>query len=246
MRNVFIINVGVNASHGQLRSPIFDNNTFEFIPIPEKGRRSSCPECKTLPKYSDLKSFNNLDLLGFIPKRYHPLRVHNDPEFVDYTYGDYPTISPRAANLQKVKRGDSIFFLARLVKWRNDVFTKEAGFYLIGFLEVEDILKEAMAEPKRSVLREFIQNAHVQRALYNPRLWNRFWVFKGSEHSRRFEHAIPFSKGFAEKVLRNSRGDKLVWPTDRTELQVVGSHTRACRLIDNKARLRQFWKFIDD
>ena len=246
MGNVFIINVGVNASHGQLRSPVFDDNTFEFIPIPEHGRRRSCPECETLPRYCDLESFNGLDLLKFIPKKYHHCRVHNDPEFVSYTYGDYPTISPRAANLQKLKKGDFIFFLARLVKYKNEAFTKEAGFYFIGYLAVEDIIKEVTARPKRPILRKIINNAHVRRALYDLKLWNSFWVFKGSERSCRFKHAIPFSKSFAEKILRNSRGHKLIWDKGRTELQVIGSHTRACRIIDNKNKLHTFWEIINE
>jgi len=245
MDNVFIINVGVNASHGQLRSPVFDDGTFEFIPIPEQGRRRSCPECGTLPRYCDLKSFNGLDLSKFIPTNYYHHRVHNDPEFVSYTYGDYPTISPRAANLKKLVRGDFLFFLARLVKYRNEAFTKKAGFYIIGYFEVEDILKEATSRPKQSILKKFINNAHVHRALYDPKLWNGFWVFKGSKRSHRFKHSIPFSKDFAEKILRNSAGNEIIWDKRRTELQVIGSHTRACRMIDDENRSRIFWKIID-
>jgi len=244
MGNVFIINVGVNASHGQLRSPVFDDGTFEFIPIPEQGRRRCCPECGTLPRYCDLESFNGLNLSKFIPAKYYHCRVHNDPEFVSYTYGDYPTISPRATNLQKVEKGDSIFFLARLVKYRNEVFTKDAGFYLIGYFEVEDILKEVTARPKRSI-GKFINNAHMRRALYDQKLWNSFWVFKGSKHSCRFEYSIPFSKDFAEKILRDSSGHKIIWDEKRTELQVIGSHTRACRMINDKNRLRIFWEIIE-
>jgi hypothetical protein len=244
MDNVFIINVGVNASHGRLRSPLFDDGTFEFIPIPEQGRRRSCPDCETLPRYRDLESYNGLHLLNFVPKKHYNYRVHNDPEFVSCTYGDYPTISPRAANLKKLKKGDFIFFLARLVKHRNGVFTKEAGFHFIGYFEVEDILKEVTARPKRAILRRFMNNAHVRRALYDPKFWDGFWVFKGSEGSCRFKYSIPFTKDFAEKILRNSKGHKLIWDKRRTELQIIGSHTRACRIIDNENRLRTFWKTI--
>jgi hypothetical protein len=245
MDNVFLINVGVNASHGQLRSPVFDDGTFEFIPIPERGRPRSCPECETLPRYCDLESFNNLNLLKFIPKKYCHCRVHNDPEFVSYTYGDYPTISPRAANLKKVEKGDFIFFLARLVKYKNVGFTKKAGFYFIGYFEVEDILREATATPKQSILRKFINNAHVRRALYDSKLWNGFWVFKGSKKSCRFDYSVPFSKGFFEKIIKNSRGRDIIWDR-RTELQVIGSHTRACRMINEENTLRQFWTIINE
>ena len=41
---IFLINVGTNASHG-FCSPIFEDRTFEFLPIPEDRR---LPETSTL------------------------------------------------------------------------------------------------------------------------------------------------------------------------------------------------------
>ena len=127
MNRIFLINVGVNASHGNLRSPIFRDNAFEFIPIPETGRRVSCPGCSTLPRYKDLLTNNGINILQIIPKSFSDLRVHNDPEFISFTYGDYPNSSPRAANLKKATKGDFIFFLARLVSHNNGSFGK-GGF----------------------------------------------------------------------------------------------------------------------
>jgi hypothetical protein len=121
----------------------------------------------------------------------HSLRVHNDPEFESFTYGDYPEHSPRAANLKK-----------------------------------------------------FIKNAHEQRALYDPKFWNGFWVFKGSKHSQRFHYAIPFTKRLVSKVLKDAKGNRIDWQSGRTTLQVIGSYTRACRMVDgNEAVL--FWKAIN-
>jgi len=236
--------VGVNASHGKLRSPIFEDGSFEFIPIPEKGRWHSCVDCPTLPRYCDLISNNNNDLLEFVPERYHRSRVHNDPEFTSYTYGDYPTKSPRAANLKRLKTGDFIFFLARLVKWKDGAFTDEAGFYLVGFFQVKNIIREVERKPEPSVLEEFVNSAHMQRALYDCRFWNRFWVFKGSPRSRRFRYAIRFTKSFAENVLTTAKGERIKWDRNRTQLQVIGSYTRACRIIDDEKRLSTFWKHV--
>lgn len=244
MSRIFIINVGANASHGRLRSPIFENNTFEFVPIPETGRRVSCPDCLGLPRYSDLLTFNNLDYYDFIPKSYLELRVHNDPEFDSYTYGDYPTISPRAMNLRKAVKGDFIFFLARLVRYNYGSFGKP-GFFLIGCFEVESILKDVVEKPDDKALHFFGKNAHVQRALYSKRFWDGFWVFKGSKKSRRFKHAISFDKKFCDSVLLDSRGNTLVWPSHRSELQIIGSYTRACRVILQKDLVEAFWKRID-
>ena len=52
-----MVNVGVNASHGALRSPIFTDGTFEFLPIPEDRRLWS----PTLPAYPKLAAYNDPD-----------------------------------------------------------------------------------------------------------------------------------------------------------------------------------------
>jgi hypothetical protein len=47
-KRVFIINVGVNASHGGLKSPIFEDGTFEFVPIPELRESKHYVTCDSL------------------------------------------------------------------------------------------------------------------------------------------------------------------------------------------------------
>ena len=54
---IFLVNVGVNASHGALRSHIFSDGTFEFLPIPEERRLWS----PTLPAYPKLEAYNDPD-----------------------------------------------------------------------------------------------------------------------------------------------------------------------------------------
>lgn len=244
MQRFFIINVGVNASHGKLQSPLFEDGRFEVIPVPEARKLThSCPDCPLLPRYCDLKAFGGGDLLDFIPQKYHMLRAHNDPEFNTLTYGDYPTLSPRAANLKKIEIGDFLFFLARLVLWKNGKFTDKAGFYLIGFFEIEEILKNVVERPSSSQLETFGGNAHMKRGVCDSRYWDGFWIFKGSEKSKLFERAIPFTKEFAEGVLTDSRRGRLIFPSNRTELQVIGSYTRASRVIKEKKLI--FWDFIN-
>lgn len=243
LNRIFLVNVGVNASHGNLRSPIFGNYAFEFIPIPERGRRVSSPDCSTLPRYKDLTTDNGMDISQIIPRSYGDLRVHNDPEFGSFTYGDYPCFSPRAANLKRTEKGDFLFFLARLVSHNNGSFGK-AGFYLIGYFEIEEILKNVKSRPNKTTLEAFGKNAHVLRGLYNQKYWDGFWVFKGSKRSQRFMHAVPFDKEFCHSVLLDAAGKRLVWPSHRGELQIIGSYTRACRMICQKDSIDIFWRKV--
>ena len=61
--------------------------------------------------------------------------------------------------------------------------------------------------------------------------WDGFWVFAGSERSTRFPRAVPVDRAFADRVLRTATGQPYAWSTNRSELQVIGSYTRACRRI---------------
>lgn len=247
MVRIFVINVGVNASHGRLRSPIFEDGTFEFIPIPERTKSKhyhNCENCSLLPRYENLPSFTGNDLSRYIPESFWNWRVHNDPEFNTFTYGDYPTLTPRASNLQKINLKDHLFFLARLTQWKDGSFTEEPGFYLIGFFEVENILKEVTRKPPDSELEKFSSNPHIRRGLTNRRFWDRFWVFKGSENSRRFRRAVPVTREFANQVITDSKRGELFWPKSRSDLQVIGSYTRACRIIESKTRTGFFWEWV--
>jgi hypothetical protein len=94
--HIFIINVGANSS-SPLQSPLFDNDKFEFVPIPGNFNERFT--------YADLRQFNEpgkpmLDLFSktsIIPQK----NVHNDPEFVTMTYGDNIKWSVRQISIVK-------------------------------------------------------------------------------------------------------------------------------------------------
>ena len=85
-----IANVGVNTSHRRLRSPIFEDGSFEFVPVPycspsdcpdELGNCSECIEEYTVfPRYCELPSSNGIEFSEFIPLDRLRTRAHNDPE----------------------------------------------------------------------------------------------------------------------------------------------------------------------
>ena len=191
----YLANVGVNASH-PVRSPLHADGTFELLPIPEA-----------------------------VPWRPPMLRgwrgraVHIDPDFTSTpaTYGDNCRRAGRAFSLRRAQQGDLIVFIARLV---ND----NPGFYLVGSLEVEDVLPDVAADPGDGW---WNGNAHVRRARATAS-WDRFWVFKGAPNSKLFDRAAPFTR----KELTALFGDDLRWAAHRTELQTIGSYTRAVRRIE--------------
>lgn len=222
-----IINVAANASHGSLQSPLFDDATFEILPIPEAGGL----EGPTLVTYRQLRGANGGDLSPFVPERLLDRPAHLDPEFRTMTYGDN-TNRGRGGNLKRLGPGDLLFFLGRLVRWHDGEFTKEAGFYLLGFFEIAEILRNVRSPMSPRPIYQWSDNAHVRRARADPRYWDSFWIFQGTRRSRRFRHAVPFTRALAQEVMVTAQGEAWAWKHHRTELQTIGSYTRTCHVMD--------------
>jgi len=236
---IFIINVGVNTEHRQ-QSPLYEDGTSEFVPIPgdyEEGQT-----------YADVRQFYhpNKPLLDrFAKPAISPLgRVHNDPEFVTFTYGDNTREKGR---LGKLERGDFLFFLARLVPHEEGHFnTERAIFALIGYLEIDEWLDDA--DNPLFTSPAFNRNAHVRRWENDPSSFNNFVVFKGSTDSRRFRYAVPFDREFVDHVpILDKEWNAWQWGK-RSDNAVIGSYTRAPRMhVDPSTepeRASRFWARI--
>ncbi|HET7421013.1 MAG TPA: hypothetical protein VFL27_11595 [Candidatus Dormibacteraeota bacterium] len=145
--------------------------------------------------------------------------VHIDPDFTSTpaTYGDNCRRAGRAFSLRRAQPGDLIVFLARLVN-------HHPAFYLVGGLEIDEVLPDVTADPGAGW---WETNAHVRRARATG-IWDSFWIFKGRARSRLFDHAVPFRRPELACVF----GDGLRWPAHRTELQTIGSYTRAVRRVE--------------
>ena len=236
---IFIINVGANTSHPQ-QSPLFHDTTFEFMPIPGEHEEGMT--------YADLHQFNDPDIPLFdlfaSPAISPSKRVHNDPEFATFTYGDN---LGKKGGLSQLRAGDFLFFLARLVPYAEQQFDEQnAIFALIGYLEIEE--RFDTSDDPMFTSSAFNRNAHVRRWVNNPASFADYAVFKGSISSRRFYTAVPFDRKFVKQIPILKK-DRTAWEWDnRTDLSVIGSNTRAIRMhIDpkkDKKRAKRFWKHI--
>ena len=133
---LYVANVGVNIASARsrgLKSPVFPDGSFEFVPIKE----SSAYAADGIPTYNDIPTVNERadSLADYVPAKVASYAVHNDPEFVTFTYGD--VMSSRASNLKHVKPGDELLFLARLWDYKGGRWSGTSDFYLIGRLTVE-------------------------------------------------------------------------------------------------------------
>ena len=208
----FLANVGVNSSHAA-RSPLFEDGRFVMVPVPE-----NVPWAPQMLKLGDID-----DLAVHAPAAWRERAVHLDPDLgaPTPTYGDNCRWAGRAFSLRRATRGDLIVFLARL-----HPANAPAGFHLVGCLVVDDVLSDVTCEPGPGW---WDRNAHVRHARATQR-WDSFWVFKGAmERSRRFARARPFARREAEAVF----GRTWRWRSTRSELQTIGSYTRAVRRVED-------------
>jgi hypothetical protein len=164
------------------------------------------------------------------------IKCHLDPDWNRLTYGDRCG-NPRAKSLLKVKERDILLFWALL--WKTDhggvVFDSgDRGWYLIGALRVEGILKsgERIDTLPRDARHRAAFNAHVVDGKVKEREGER--VFVGSSdlrHSRRFATAVDLEVyrdgGLMHRVVRTADGKHVRWK----ESPRWNSVTRSCRAI---------------
>ena len=156
---VYLANVGANASHGQLVSPLFEDGTFELLPIPEIIRTREGHQRAV--RYRDLRSHYNSekDLLQYVPQKMWDDACHNDPEFKTLTYGDDGT-NGRSSALTQLREGDALLFIARLARRTAISRTRHSGFYLTGGLLVAHA---GFVTPDHRGWERFSDNAHAIR-----------------------------------------------------------------------------------
>jgi hypothetical protein len=257
---VFFINVGANAiTAGEgIRSPIFDDGGFEFVPIPEARERPQARGFDLAPegggshpqllRYRDIPCFNDPGkrLSWYLPGVVHDKAVHNDPEFETYTYGgaqltERDAAGQASAGLSKSARlltagkGDNLFFIANLTRHKNgDFITSQAGFFLIGYLKIERFVDLDLLFAGRlqgNLFPKVSHNAHVRQYLASGNVGAaRMRVFVGSrEKSRRFRYAVPVTRRDCDHFLRDAAGKRWKWSQNKTEMQTIGSYTRTNR-----------------
>jgi hypothetical protein len=109
--------------------PVFEDLRFEFVPL--KSETSS--ERNT---YASVKARNEeygKYLSDFLPPNRASVRVHCDPEFVNYTSGQPNNGSSKVQTLQKLHHGDYLFFLASLAPYDRSAYSQKRREYLRAF-----------------------------------------------------------------------------------------------------------------
>jgi hypothetical protein len=195
-----MLRVGIDTGSGGIHGPLFQDGSFEFVPIPD----SSCTDPRT---YGNTVGRKGRHLVEYFPKRMQSKMrnrsLHADPEFTTFTYGD-PT-SPKAG-LRRLEEGDLLVFYCGLQGWD---FHSDPALYLIGYFEVLTaglVSYFSLAE----IQDLFDKNCHVRQQEVFEQQKHRLVLVKGATGSRLLRNALLISV-----IGRNRAGQplKLLSPT---------------------------------
>lgn len=146
-----LLRVGIDTGAGGCTAPIFEDNSFEFIPIPEF--RATSEE----RLYVNMVGRVGKKITDFVPKKIKYSHPHYDPEFETFTYGD-PTKTKRN-QLSKLSPGDLLIFYAGLKRIGSK---DKPRLFVIGYFDIEDVydFKKIQTSNYDSVFKGIPNNAH--------------------------------------------------------------------------------------
>jgi hypothetical protein len=205
---IALLRVGVDAGCGGIQGPIFANDEFEFIPIPDDRRLNT-------QTYGNTKGRTGCPLSDFFPRSRQSKManqpIHDDPEFLTFTYGD-PNTNKRG--LRKLDEGDLLVFYAGLQGFDCPTL---AALYLIGYFDVQ-AAGLATAFTAAQIAAHFSQNFHVRYSSLFQQQFKELVLVKGGPASRLFRKAYLFS----QTIQVNGNPLKVISPAMRDVFGLFG------------------------
>jgi hypothetical protein len=180
---VAMVRIGIDTGSGGLHGPLFQDGTFEYIPIPD----GIGVDPRT---YGNTSGRFGRKLIDYFPEsrkvKMIGQSIHVDPEFVTFTYGD-PT-SPKAG-LRYLQQDDYLIFYCGLKGWDC---TAQPALYLMGYFEIATAgYASGFTPAQRQEL--FGENFHVRHKSVYERQKKNLVLVKGSRNSRMLSKAVLIS-----------------------------------------------------
>jgi hypothetical protein len=172
-----LLRVGIDKGYGAL-SPVFADNSYRYIPIYYKDKKER--------ESKEKRSYRDIHLDGYLPSSLHDKKIHLDPEFETFTYGDPGWI--KRGSLLKLCRGDLLVFYLGGKYLEGDA---EEGCFVVGYFVVETVMDwNALSRFQREEVKKvFANNAHI----ISSKSKNNLVLVKGSKESKALAHCIPIT-----------------------------------------------------
>ena len=187
---VILLRVGIDKGTDGCLAPIFKDKTFEYIPLSETDYSK---ENRT---YMDCKGRFGRSLATYLPENIKRRKIHFDPEFETFTYGDKGS---KAKWLLKLDPNDLLVFYAGLKPYNHNSFPE--SLYIIGYFTVLRVLKldELNDDERIEYYKKCSNNAHIKR--YND-FEDTVIVIGNENKSKLLENAILISEYRLNKIGR--------------------------------------------
>jgi len=178
-----LLRVGIDKGSGGTYGPIFDDGSFEFVPIPETYR--SC----TAATYGERIGRKGKPLSTYLPPALRHVPMHDDPEFETRSYGD---ASAKRRYLLGLSEGDVLVFYAGLKPFGHDNEDYPEALYFIGYFTVGHLIDfNWLSASERAAYRQrYPYNAHVKRGY----AFENLVIVLGSANSKLLDHARLISQ----------------------------------------------------
>lgn len=151
-----LLRIGIDKGTDGALAPIFEDGSFEYIPISEGD-----PDTRETRTYGNTLGRSDKLLSYYLPSNVRDRKMHYDPEFDTFTYGDTPS---KRSYLLKLRQGDLLVFYAGLVPFRNQNYVP--GLYIIGYFTVDKVID--LQNTSKELIYKYCQiypyNAHVKRS----------------------------------------------------------------------------------
>lgn len=181
---VALLGVGADSTNSGPTPPVYQNQHFEYIPIPESRGREGTIEEKTYGN-TDLRhqSGSIADYLEYIQPREQDSPeitgdelaqwpLHHDPNLDEFTYGETSGRSAYLSVLRNLNEGDVVAFYTGLKNKTHDYTHR----YIIGYFTVDTIVDfQSLSEPtetqfsnlseakREAIMNDHKENAHAKR-----------------------------------------------------------------------------------
>ncbi len=151
-----LLRVGIDKGTDGTLAPIFQDGSFEYVPISEGDSQSK--EDRT---YKNTIGRAGKPLSTYLPRGIESRTMHFDPEFETFTYGD-PT--SKRNYLLKLREEDILIFYAGLSPFQND--KHKIGLYIIGYFTVKNVLDfNHLSQKEIEIYHQlYPNNAHLKRS----------------------------------------------------------------------------------
>lgn len=181
---IALLRVGIDTGSGGIHGPLFQDGTFEYIPIPDGFGIDQRTYGNTIGKHG--RKF-----IEYFPKQWQAKMIdqsiHFDPEFKTFTYGD-PT-QPKAG-LRRLQPCDMLIFYCGLEGWD---FKREPALYLMGYFEV--LVAGKVYDFSQSDLKDlYYGNFHVKHQDIFDQQKDKLVLVKGTSNSRLLNKAVLISE----------------------------------------------------